>query len=151
MDCRFNICVAVVCDMDTVLYYKSKHTWTVTLWYCYYSLCLCLCVCLSVSLSPPLSLFISLALLRLCLSLCFSLSVRLSLSPFSPSLSLSLFPYVFVLVFAYFHGLVLSTLLISRFLPSTRHENNIAQPKPDKCLRSSSHCSPFNCCLSIVL
>ena len=28
----------------------------------------------------------------------------------------------------------------------TEHENSIAQPKPDKYLSSTSHCSPFNCC-----
>ena len=36
-------------------------------------------------------------------------------------------------------------------LPSTGHENNIAQTKPDKCPSSTSHSSPFNCCLSVVL
>ena len=36
-------------------------------------------------------------------------------------------------------------------LPSTGHEKNAAQPKPAKCLSSTSHFSPFNCCLSVVL
>ena len=31
------------------------------------------------------------------------------------------------------------------------HENNIAQPKADKCLSSTSHFSPFNRCLSFGL
>ena len=37
------------------------------------------------------------------------------------------------------------------FFPSTGHENNITQPKPEKCLSFTSHCSSFNCCLSVVL
>ena len=40
---------------------------------------------------------------------------------------------------------------VANIPPSTGHENNIAEPKPDKYLSSTSHCSPFNCCLSVVL
>ena len=29
-------------------------------------------------------------------------------------------------------------------LSITGHENNVAQMKPDKCLSSTSHCTPFN-------
>ena len=36
-------------------------------------------------------------------------------------------------------------------LSSTGHENNLAQSKADKCPSSTSHFSPFNCCLSVVL
>ena len=41
----------------------------------------------------------------------------------------------------------------TKLLPSTGHENNTAQPKPDNCLTlsSASHCSPFICCLRVVL
>ena len=33
----------------------------------------------------------------------------------------------------------------------TGHKSNIAQPKAHKYLSSTSHVSPFNCCLSVVL
>ena len=36
-------------------------------------------------------------------------------------------------------------------LPSTGQENNRAQPKAGKCPSSTSHFSPFNCRLSVVL
>ena len=39
----------------------------------------------------------------------------------------------------------------ANILPCTGHENNIAQPKAVKCPGSTSHFSPFNCCLSVVL
>ena len=42
----------------------------------------------------------------------------------------------------------------TNMLPSTGHENNIAQPRTDKWLISPAHfhrLSPFYCCLSIVL
>ena len=32
-------------------------------------------------------------------------------------------------------------------LPRIGHENNTAQRKPGKSIGSTSHCSPFNCCL----
>ena len=35
-------------------------------------------------------------------------------------------------------------------LPSTGHENNKAQPKANTRLSSTSHFSPFNCCLSVI-
>ena len=35
--------------------------------------------------------------------------------------------------------------------PSTRQENNLAQPKADKCFSSTSHFPPFHCCLSVLL
>ena len=35
--------------------------------------------------------------------------------------------------------------------PITGHENSIAQPKAHKCPTSTSHFSPFNCCLSALL
>ena len=39
----------------------------------------------------------------------------------------------------------------ANILPNTGHENNTAQPKADKCPSSTSHFSPFSCCLSVVL
>ena len=36
-------------------------------------------------------------------------------------------------------------------LPSTGDRNSTAQPKLDRCLSSTSHCSPSDCCLSVVL
>ena len=38
----------------------------------------------------------------------------------------------------------------ANILPSTGHENNIAQPKADKRLTSASHFSLFKRCLSVV-
>ena len=35
--------------------------------------------------------------------------------------------------------------------PSTGHENSIAESKADKCPTSTSHFSPFNSCLSVIL
>jgi len=40
---------------------------------------------------------------------------------------------------------------LNPILPSTGHKNNIAQPTPDNSLCSTSHCSPFNFCLGVVL
>ena len=39
----------------------------------------------------------------------------------------------------------------SKILPSTGHLSKIAQPKPDNCLMSTSRCSLFKYCLSVVL
>ena len=36
-------------------------------------------------------------------------------------------------------------ILFKTILPSTGHENKIAQPKADECLSSTSHFSPLNC------
>ena len=44
-----------------------------------------------------------------------------------------------------------AVLNITLILPSTGHENNIAKPKADKCLSSTSNFSPFNFILSVVL
>ena len=42
-------------------------------------------------------------------------------------------------------------LLEKRAYPeSTDHENKIGQPKAGKCPGSTSHFSPFNCCLTVV-
>ena len=39
----------------------------------------------------------------------------------------------------------LKKIKIGHILPSTGYENNIAQPKADKCHSSASHFSQFNC------
>ena len=45
----------------------------------------------------------------------------------------------------------LSFCKLSCFLPSTGHKNNPAQPKPDRGLSATSHCSLFKRCLSVIL